>query len=112
MAETLTMSKQKQQKLELDVKSLHKAKLVYRAINHKLRLQILHLIHREGRIIVTKIYKTLRIEQSVASQHLAILRSAGYVKTERDGKFIFYSVNYDRIKQVHEIADQLLTKTK
>ena len=43
---------------------------------------------------VTDIYVKLRLEQSVASQHLAILRKAGVVQTERDGKFIFYSLGY------------------
>jgi DNA-binding transcriptional ArsR family regulator len=60
------------------------------------------------RITVTEIYIKLKLEQSVASQHLAILRKAGIVSTERDGKCIFYSVNYNRLKQVHEIAKELI----
>lgn len=34
-------------------------------------------------ISVTEIYVKLRLEQSVASQHLAILRRAGVVQTDR-----------------------------
>lgn len=102
------MATEKIAELKIDVTSLKKAALVLRAINHKLRQQILKLINQHGRITVTEIYVKLRLEQSVASQHLAILRKAGFVNTERDGKFIFYSVNYDRIEQVHRIAYDLL----
>jgi DNA-binding transcriptional ArsR family regulator len=57
---------------------------------------------------VTEIYVKLRLEQSVASQHLAILRKAGYVNTTRDGKFIYYSVSLERLAEVHEYSQQLL----
>ncbi|RYY41866.1 MAG: transcriptional regulator [Chitinophagaceae bacterium] len=94
--------------LKIDVLTLKKAALVLRAINHKLRQQILKLIQQKGEITVTEIYVKLRLEQSVASQHLAILRKAGFVQTNRDGKFIYYSVNDERLTQVHLFAQQLL----
>ncbi|RYY89527.1 MAG: transcriptional regulator [Chitinophagaceae bacterium] len=94
--------------LKIDVLTLKKAALVLRAINHKLRQQILKLIQQKGEITVTEIYVKLRLEQSVASQHLAILRKAGFVQTNRDGKFIYYSVNEERLTQVHLFAQQLL----
>ncbi|RYY93927.1 MAG: transcriptional regulator [Chitinophagaceae bacterium] len=94
--------------LKIDVLTLKKAALVLRAINHKLRQQILKLIQQRGEITVTEIYVKLRLEQSVASQHLAILRKAGFVQTNREGKFIYYSVNEERLNQVHGFAQQLL----
>ncbi|MDB5195957.1 MAG: ArsR family transcriptional regulator [Flaviaesturariibacter sp.] len=94
--------------LKIDVLTLKKAALVLRAVNHKLRQQILKLIHQKGKITVTEIYVKLRLEQSVASQHLAILRKAGFVTTIRDGKFIYYSVSNERLSQVHQFAQQLL----
>src|SRR3712207_2192377 len=94
--------------LKIDVIQLKKAALILRAINHKLRQQIMKLLHQHGKMTVTEIYVKLRLEQSVASQHLAILRKAGYVNTFRDGKFIFYSVNYSRLDQVHGIVHELL----
>jgi DNA-binding transcriptional ArsR family regulator len=87
----------------LDIKThdLKKAALYYRAINHKLRQQMLHLIDKKGEMMVTDIYVKLRIEQSVASQHLAILRRANLVTARREGKKIIYTVNYDQIGQLH-----------
>ena len=93
-----------EQTLQLDALELRKAALVYRAVNHPLRQQMLKLLHQNKRMIVTDVYVKLRLEQSVASQHLAILRKAGFVSTERDGKKIYYSVNHQRLKQAHQKA--------
>jgi DNA-binding transcriptional ArsR family regulator len=92
--------------LYIEVLELEKAALIFRAINHGLRCELLQLIHKNLRMTVTEIYVQLQLEQSVASQHLAILRKAGLVSTERDGKNIFYSVNYNRLKQLHEKAKE------
>ena len=94
--------------VNLDYQALKKAALVLRALNHKLRQQLLKLIEDEKRITVTEIYVRLRLEQSVASQHLAILRKAGIVATERDGKFIFYSVNYKRLEEISAFVKDLV----
>lgn len=91
----------------LDLAATKKAAMIFRAVNHKLRQQILTLIDHSGKIAVTDIYVKLRLEQSVASQHLAILRKEGFVKTERDGKFIYYSVDDNYIKFVNELAKKL-----
>ncbi len=94
--------------INLDYNALKKAALVLRALNHKLRQQLLKLIEDEKKITVTEIYVRLRLEQSVASQHLAILRKAGIVSTERDGKFIFYTVNYKRIDEISQFVKDLV----
>ena len=96
------------EQVRVDALNVKKAALVLRAFNHKLRQQILKLIDAQKKITVTEIYVKLRIEQSVASQHLAILRRAGFVNTERDGKFIYYTVNVDRMKDLNLFVDQLL----
>ena len=95
--------------LKVDLLNIKKAALILRAVNHKLRQQILRLIDEHGKMTVTELYVKLRLEQSVASQHLAILRKAGFVKTERDGKFIYYSVNTDRLQELNKFVDDLLT---
>lgn len=94
--------------MKMDEALLKKGALVLRAVNHKLRQQLLHLMHKKGPVSVTDIYVKLRLEQSVASQHLAILRRAGFVKTERQGKQIFYSVNYDKLEEVQRLVQELV----
>jgi DNA-binding transcriptional ArsR family regulator len=93
--------------IELDYADLRKAVLVLRAVNHKLRQRIIDLLDDEDPMTVTDIYIKLRLEQSVASQHLAILRRAGVVITERQGKFIYYSINKDRIEQISTLVEDL-----
>ncbi len=94
--------------LNLDLLSAKKAAMILRAVNHNLRQQILKLIDDNGKMTVTEIYIQLRLEQSVASQHLAILRKAGFVNTDRDGKFIYYSVNHNRLDELNRFIDDLL----
>lgn len=101
--------KENNESVRLDFLRLKKAALILRAINHKLRQQLLRLIDEHQKITVTEIYRGLHLEQSVVSQHLAILRRAGIVITKRDGKFIFYSLNYKRIKEINNFAEQLLS---
>lgn len=96
-----------EQQLSIQSLQLQKAALVYRAINHPLRMQMLALLHKHSEMKVTDLYTRLRLEQSVASQHLAILRRAGFAITRRDGKNVYYSVDYDRLQQVHRIAEKL-----
>lgn len=96
--------------VSIDLHALKKAALVLRAINHKLRQQLLRLIDENGKMTVTEIYMKLRLEQSVASQHLAILRKAGFVKTDRDGKFIYYSINNERIDELNSFIKDLVGK--
>jgi DNA-binding transcriptional ArsR family regulator len=95
--------------LKLDFLRLKKAALILRSVNHKLRQQLLKLIDENQKITVTEIYVNLRLEQSVVSQHLAILRRAGIVITKREGKFIYYSLNYKRIKEVNDFVEQLVS---
>jgi DNA-binding transcriptional ArsR family regulator len=95
--------------LEINILEIRKAAMIYRAINHRLRQDMMHLIHRSGKITVTELYRKMNLEQSVASQHLAILRKAGFVSTERDRRFIFYKVNYDVLNFVQEESRKLVS---
>ena len=94
--------------LNINVIELKKAAMIFRAINHKLRQQIVQIIHQAGSITVTQLYVKLRIEQSVASQHLAILRKAAFVKTDREEKFIHYKINYSLFTKVESFDKKLL----
>lgn len=96
------------QTIQLDYQAVKSAAMTLRAINHKLRQHIVKLIDENGKMNVTDIYVKLRLEQSVASQHLAILRRANIVNTERDGKFIHYTVNHARIAAIAEFVKDLV----
>lgn len=75
-----------------------------KALAHPLRLSIIAFIDKNGEINVNKIYRSLKLEQSITSQHLKILRSAELVKYRRDGKRIYYSIHYSNVKKLMNIV--------
>jgi ArsR family transcriptional regulator len=78
---------------------------VLRALAHPLRMKILEFIDKHKTINVNKIYNSMKLEQSITSQHLKILRETEVVITEREGKFILYSVNYAKLTIVLKAVD-------
>lgn len=84
-------------KVTINAEKLKASSELLRALVHPLRMQILEFIDQSDAINVNKIYNTLKLEQSITSQHLRILRNAQLVHTDREGKFIHYSIDYDRI---------------
>ncbi len=93
--------------IQLNYADLRKAVLVLRAVNHPIRQRFINLLENGDSMTVTDIYIKLRLEQSVASQHLAILRRAGVVGTERQGKYIYYSLDTERIDQIFSLVEDL-----
>ncbi|MFQ5452427.1 MAG: metalloregulator ArsR/SmtB family transcription factor [Candidatus Paceibacterota bacterium] len=62
-----------------------------KALSHPKRLEIIHLL-REQKLYVTQIQEMLDLPQANLSQHLQVLREAGVVKTEKEGKQVCYSL--------------------
>lgn len=94
--------------ITLNFHHVKKSALILRAINHKLRQQLIRLIDENERMTVTEMFSQLRLEQSVVSQHLAILRRAKIVTTEKESKFVFYSLNYKRLKEITGFVEGLV----
>ena len=80
--------------------SLESSVHLLRAITHPLRMRIIKFIHLNKEVHVNKIFLGLDIEQSIASQHLKILRVEDLVLTSKKGTFIFYSLNYKKLETV------------
>jgi len=75
-----------------------------RALAHPLRMRIINYINNNDSVNVNKIYSALDLEQSITSQHLRILRNAQLVKTVREGKLIYYSLNHDKIDSLNKAS--------
>lgn len=97
-------------KVTFDNDKLHQSSELMRALAHPLRLKILEFIDRHGTINVNKIYNTLRIEQSITSQHLRILKLAGVVNAAREGKYMHYNINYDIVARAEKAVNNFLGK--
>lgn len=98
--------------VKIDGENLATSAEVLRALAHPLRMEILEFIDEHKSINVNKIYNTLKLEQSITSQHLRILRNAELVETNRDGKFIHYTVNYNKIAHIVKSINGFLEKNE
>ena len=89
----------KKVKVGVDSEKLQVSSELLRALAHPLRLRILDFIDKNQAINVNKIYNTLKLEQSITSQHLRILRDSDLVEADREGKYVHYSVNYQTVER-------------
>ena len=62
------------------------------------RLEILCML-KEGELTVTDMTKKLGVPKANVSQHLALMRMRGILKTRRDGINIYYMIANKRIAQ-------------
>jgi len=89
---------------QYNVKRWKEAQLLFRTLNNpKIKTLLELFLEKGGPITVTDIYIKLRWEQSVASQYLSIMRKARLVLTDRQGKFIYYSINTDRLDAIDSL---------
>jgi DNA-binding transcriptional ArsR family regulator len=94
--------------LQIDNDQLQVSSDILRALAHPLRMKILEFIDKNKTINVNKIYNTLKLEQSITSQHLKILRASGLVHTHREGKFIHYTIDYPKLVVAVKAIDQFM----
>jgi DNA-binding transcriptional ArsR family regulator len=83
---------------------LEREKLLVRAAVNKTRKEIIKMLIDDPGMTVTDIYIKLRIEQSGASQHLAILRSEGLAYKLRSGKEQHYYINEQLLFHMEQSA--------
>ena len=77
-----------------------------KAIANAKRLEILFLL-KNNEFNVSEIESKIMLSQSALSQHLAVLRKAGVVKTKRQSQIIFYSIKNDKVNKILEFLDKL-----
>ena len=93
----------------IETLTIKKGALVLRALNHRLRHRMLNLIHHNRQMTVTQIFETMGLDQSAASQHLAILRRARIVEYQRKGKFIYYSICHKTLEDLEGFCQRLIS---
>lgn len=76
------------------------------ALGDETRLRIIEIL-RGKKMNVGELCEELRREQSYVSHHLACLRNCGIVKTEKSGKYVYYSLNgSQRMRRLLGMADE------
>src|SRR5690625_5912107 len=72
--------------------------------SHKTRVQILESIKEEEKT-VSQIVDDLNGSQSNISQHLACLKGCGLIIGRQDGKYTYYSLRNQQIKELLNMFD-------
>jgi DNA-binding transcriptional ArsR family regulator len=79
----------------------------FKGLGDPIRLRILEYL-RDGEKSVGEIVEYLGLPQNHVSMHLKCLRWCGYVKTKREGRYVYYSLGDPRVTEIVQLARRLL----
>ena len=65
----------------------------FRALCEPVRIELLRRLIAAGRADIAAISEALPQDRSVISRHLQVLRRAGIVTADRDGRHVYYQLN-------------------
>jgi len=71
------------------------------ALNDETRIKLLRFIDQHGPVCVCELEEAFGMIQSRISRHLKILKDAGFLRVERQGRWAYYSVRspLDKFRQ-------------
>lgn len=71
------------------------------AVNDETRIKLLRFIEEHGPLCVCELEASFGMIQSRISRHLKILKDAGFLRVERQGRWAYYSIRtpLDRFRQ-------------
>lgn len=98
-----------QQLTAVESSALRKLATDLRIIADETRLRILNFL-ANGEQCVCDITEALGLSQPLASYHLAVLREVGLVHVRRDARWIYYSINIERLQGIIAACQQLFAE--
>jgi DNA-binding transcriptional ArsR family regulator len=84
---------------------------IFKALNDPTRRQILQLL-QEKDMTAGEIVERFRISGPSISHHLDLLKQANLVIAEKDGQYIYYSLNTTVVDEIIKWLIQFKTKKK
>ena len=93
-------------KSPLPQEAYNKNASIYKILANSKRLEVLNIL-KKGETGVDELLKITKLSKANLSQHLALLRHTGLVKTRRDGLNIFYRIVDPRIVEPCKILHEL-----
>ena len=79
----------------------------FKLLADETRLCCVVLIHQQGSLCVCELTEVLQLSQPKISRHLAILRQAGLLVTERKGQWIYYQLSPNLPAWFYALLQQL-----
>lgn len=80
---------------------------ILKVLGHELRLKLMCTLRHAGEKSVGELETLTGIGQPGLSQQLAILRKADLVRTRRESKLVFYSLDTETLAPVARMLEQL-----
>jgi ArsR family transcriptional regulator, arsenate/arsenite/antimonite-responsive transcriptional repressor len=81
---------------------------LFKILSVDTRIEIIERLKREP-MSVNALADALGITQSAISQHLRVLKAAGLVKDERQGYWVYYSLNKDTLEICRQRLNRICT---
>ena len=82
---------------------------IAKALGDESRRKIIELL-KDGELPATAIFEKFSFAAPTISRHLSVLKEAGLVQTRRNGVFIFYTLNVDKLNELQEWLSPFLPK--
>jgi DNA-binding transcriptional ArsR family regulator len=82
---------------------------MFKALAVETRVKIIELLKSEGPMGAKKIAELVGVTPAAVSQHLKILRQAGFVRSERNGYWIPYSIDEQALENCGEVLTEICT---
>jgi ArsR family transcriptional regulator len=82
----------------------------FKALGHPARLEILRLLAERGTCICGEVVEGLPLAQSTVSQHLKVLKDAGFVRGEVDGPRSCYCIDAAETARFRRAIDDLFAR--
>ena len=80
---------------------------MFKALAVETRVKIIDLLKSEGPLGAKKISELLGVTPAAVSQHLKILKQAGFVRSERNGYWIPYSIDEEALNDCREVLTEI-----
>lgn len=75
------------------ITTMVKTNKVSKAFSDSNRLKILEMLSDTGEMNVGSVAEDLNVEENLASHHLRVLSSLGFLKSKKRGREVFYRLN-------------------
>ncbi|TKS59264.1 MAG: transcriptional regulator [Nitrospira sp.] len=84
-------------------KTREKAVQIFHALSDDTRLRLIEKL-KDGEQCVCDLTESFKTGQSRLSFHLRVLKEAGLVIDRPEGRWIYYSLNHDAIRELEELV--------
>ena len=72
----------------------------FKALANEERIEIIKLLKKNKEMYAQDIERRFYLEQSTTSHHLNMLKKAGVTKSRKEGRKVYYSIDYDSFRAI------------